>query len=149
MIKAMDLVEVDIIGAESAQALIDFEQDVLAGQTGAIGAGAHSVKDLGGNDHLLASREILERAAENLFALADGIAIRGIEEIDAGFQRLLNERAALFLAECPLVEAAIATTIAHATKTEPRDIKPGAAHFGVLHCCLLLWVREDHSKPSP
>jgi hypothetical protein len=32
------------------------------------------------------------------------------------------------------VEAAIAATVAHATKTEPRDIEAGAAQFGVLHC---------------
>jgi hypothetical protein len=33
-----------------------------------------------------------------------------------------------------LVEAAIAATIAHATKAEAGDIEPGAAQFGVLHC---------------
>ena len=134
MIEAMDLVEVDIIGAEPAQALIDLEQDVFAGQTGAIRAGAHSIKDLSGDDHFLASREIVERAAENLLALADRVAIGGIEEIDAGFKRLLDERAALFLAERPLVEATIAATVAHATKAEPGDIEPGAAQFGVSHC---------------
>jgi hypothetical protein len=32
------------------------------------------------------------------------------------------------------VEAAIVANIAHATKAEPGDIKPGAAQFGVLHC---------------
>ena len=79
MIEAMDLVEVDIIGAEPAQALIDLEEDVFAGQTGAIRTGAHSIKDLSGDDHFLASREIVERAAENLLALADPVAIGGIE----------------------------------------------------------------------
>ena len=64
MIEAMDLVEVDIIGAEPAQALIDLEQDVFPRQAGAIRAGAHSVEDLGGDDHFLASSEIVERAAE-------------------------------------------------------------------------------------
>src|ERR1700733_6123745 len=99
MIEAMDLVKVDITGAEPAQTLIDLEQDIFAGQTRAIRAGAHPVEDLGGDDHFLASREIIERSAENLLALANRVAVGGIEEIDAGFKRLPDERTALFLAK--------------------------------------------------
>ena len=90
------------------QAGVDLGQDRLARQAAAVGARAHRAIDLGGDHDLVAPREILDRAAEDLLAAAEGIAIGGVEEIDAGFERLLDERPALLLAEAPGMVAQIA-----------------------------------------
>jgi hypothetical protein len=55
-----------------------------------LGPGAHPAIALGGNDHLVTPREILDRAAEDFFAVAERIAVGGVEEIDPGLERLLD-----------------------------------------------------------
>jgi hypothetical protein len=46
-VEAVDLVEVDVVGAQSAQAVVDGMQDVLARQAALVGVVAHRVEDLG------------------------------------------------------------------------------------------------------
>src|SRR5437016_11084610 len=90
VVPAMDLIEIDVIGAEAPQARIDFGHDRLARQAGAIGARPHPAIDLGSDDDLVSSGEILDRTPENLLAAAERIAVRRVEEIDAGFERTLD-----------------------------------------------------------
>ena len=71
IVPAMDLVEVDVIGAESLQAGVDLSHDRLARQAGAIRAGAHPAIDLGGDHDLLAAGKILDCPAEDFFAAAE------------------------------------------------------------------------------
>ncbi|MEJ7605704.1 MAG: hypothetical protein WKF37_05430, partial [Bryobacteraceae bacterium] len=52
VIEAMDLVEVDVIGLETAQAVFDSVHDVLAGQAALVGIVSHGVEDFGGDDDL-------------------------------------------------------------------------------------------------
>ena len=80
VVETMDLIEIDIIHAEPAQAVVDLGEDRLARQPGAIGAGTHPTVDLGGYDDLVAAREILGRAAEDFLAVAQRIAVRGVEK---------------------------------------------------------------------
>src|SRR3984893_13591342 len=56
-----------------------------------------------------------------------------VAEIDAGFERPLDERPALLLAEAPGVIAAVAAAVAHAAQTNPRHVEAGAAELGVFH----------------
>src|SRR5271166_649371 len=133
MIETVDLIEVDIIHAEPTQAVVDLGRDPLARQAGAIGAGTHPAIDLGGNDNLFAAREILDSAAEDFFAAAKRIAVRSVEEVDPSFERLLDKRAALLLAQAPGVIAAVAAAIAHATEADARDIEACAAELGIFH----------------
>src|SRR5580692_2672146 len=77
--------------------------------------------------------EILDRAAEDFFAAAERISVRGVEEVDACFERLLDERPALLLRETPGMIAEIATAVAHAAEANARDIEAGAAEFGIFH----------------
>src|SRR5581483_6028401 len=99
--------------AEPGQAGVDLGEDRLARQAGAIGPGPHAAIDLGGDNDLVAPREVLDGAAEAFFAVAERIAVRGVEEIDPGFERLLDERPALLFAEAPGVIAAVAAAIVH------------------------------------
>jgi hypothetical protein len=57
---AVDLVQVDVIGAEPAQALLDLSEDRAPGQPGALRARPHSVEDLRGDDHLVPLGELAQ-----------------------------------------------------------------------------------------
>ena len=70
-------------------------------QAGAIGSRPHSAINLGCDDDLVSTGEILDRTPENLLAAAERMAVRRVEEIDADFERTLDERTALLLAEAP------------------------------------------------
>src|SRR3954447_14300252 len=129
----MDLVAIDVIGAEAAKTSIDLDHDRLARQAGTIGSRSHPAIHLGGDDHLIALREVLDRSAEDLLAIPERIAVRRVEEIDTGFERTLDKRAALLLAEAPGMITAVAATIAHAAEANPRHLQAGAAELGVLH----------------
>src|SRR4051812_2505567 len=129
----MDLVEIDVISAEAAKTVIDLDHDSLARQAGAIGSRSHPAIHLGGDDHLIALGEVLDRSSEDLLAIPERIAVRRVEEIDAGFERTLDERTALLLAETPGMIAAVAAAVAHAAEANPRHVQAGAAELGVLH----------------
>src|SRR5262249_13883764 len=114
----MNLIEVDILHAEPRKAGIDLGKDRLARQPGAIGTRSHAAVDLGGDHHLISAGEILYRTTENFLAVAERVAIGGIEKIDTGFERFLDEGAALLLAEAPGVVPAVAAAIAHAAEAD-------------------------------
>src|SRR5947209_7949654 len=85
-----------------------------------------------------------DRAAEDFLAVAERIAVRGVEEIDACFERLLDERPALLLGEAPGMIAEIAAAVAHAAEANARDIEAGVAELGVFH--RFLSELECHAK---
>src|SRR6202035_6117982 len=115
MVPAVDLVEIDVISTETTEAGIDLHHDRLARQPSAIRTRAHPTIDLRGDDDLVATGEILDRAAEDLLAAAERVAVRRVEEVDAGFERALDERTALLFAEAPGMIAAVGAAVAHAT----------------------------------
>ena len=57
----MDLIQVDVVGAEPPQAGVDRGENRFARQAAAVRALAHREEDLGGDHDLVAAREILER----------------------------------------------------------------------------------------
>jgi hypothetical protein len=73
VVVAVDLVEVDVVGAESPQAVVDFGHDRFAGEAFAVGARPHRVAQFGGDDDVVAVGEVGERAAQDLLAGAVGI----------------------------------------------------------------------------
>src|SRR5205823_4415565 len=144
VVETVDLIEVDIIHAEPTQAVVDLGEDRFTRQPGAIGAGTHPAIDFGGDDDLVAAREILDRAAEDFLAVAERIAVRRVEEIDARFERLLDEGPALLLGEAPGMIAEIAAAVAHAAEANARDIEAGAAELDIFH--RLFGQLECHAK---
>ena len=68
-IEAVDLIKIDVIGAETAQAVVDGVADVLARKAALIRIIAHGVEDFRRDDQLFAGRaEILQGATQHLFA---------------------------------------------------------------------------------
>jgi hypothetical protein len=145
----MDLIQVHVFGAEPSQARIDLAHDGPAGQAGAVRSRAHPAMHLGGDHHLVARREILQRPPDDLFARAIGIDIGGIEEIDPALERLLDERAALLLVQGPAVIAALGDAVAHAAETNTRDIQPGPAKLHIIHPSSPLSSRVAEGRLAP
>jgi hypothetical protein len=65
-VPAMDLVQVDILGAEPGQAGIDLGEDLLAREAAAIGPTTHPPVQLGGQHDLVAVGEVFEGPASDL-----------------------------------------------------------------------------------
>src|SRR5580692_1609952 len=97
----MNLIEIDKVGSETTQAVIQFAKDRLARQPRPVRTRPHPAIDLGRDHDILASRELLQRAAQNLLRGAVRIDVGGIKEIDPELDGLLDQRPALFLIECP------------------------------------------------
>jgi hypothetical protein len=83
-IHAVDLVQVDVIGAQAAQAPVDAVHDVLARQAHVVGAGAGAAAHLGG-EHELAAVEAHRRdgLAYQALALALVVDVGRIQEVHA------------------------------------------------------------------
>ncbi len=91
VVPAVDLVEVDVVGAQSLQGGVELGEDRLAGQPGAVRAGAHPHPDLGGENDLVAPGEVLDRLADDLLAASGAVSIGRVEEVDAGLKGLLDD----------------------------------------------------------
>ncbi len=133
VIPAVDLVEVDVIGAEAAEAVIDFGEDCFAREAGAVDIGPHAAVDLRGEDDRVARGHFLEQLADDLFAGAVGVDVGGVEEIDAGVERLFDEGPSFFFGQRPRVGAAVGQAVAHAAEADSGDFEATVAEAGVLH----------------
>ena len=130
---SVDLIEVDEVGSEAAQAVVDLAQDRLARQAGAVRSRPHPAIDLGCDHDVLAAHEILQRAADDFLRGAVRIDIGGIEKIDAEVERLLDQRPALLLVQRPWMRATIGNAIGHAADAQPRHAQAGLAEFHIVH----------------
>ena len=134
---AVDLVEVDVVGLEAAEAGFDGVHDVAAGGADVVAAGAGAAEDLGGDDDFVAGDvEVFEGLAEGLFALALGVDVGGVEEVDAGVDGGLDELVGSGLVDgADGSEEAGAAVEGHGAETERRDEEAGVAECLVLHAC--------------
>ncbi len=73
---------------------------------------------LGGDNHLVTAGKVAQGAANDLFAAAVGVAICGIEEVDAAFNGVLDKRAAALFRKRPGVSAAVRLAEGHAAEAE-------------------------------
>jgi hypothetical protein len=83
------LVQVDVVGAQTAQRGVELREDLLAGQaTAAVG---HRPEELRGEDVRVAGA-IGEHLAEEFLRLAARVHVRGVDEVDADLERLRDAR---------------------------------------------------------
>jgi hypothetical protein len=78
------LVQVDVIGAQAAQAGLAAGDDVVKGQAGVVRAVAHGHPDLGGEQQLVPAAP--QDLAHDLLGLAAGVDVGGVDEVDPGVQ---------------------------------------------------------------
>jgi hypothetical protein len=90
VVPAVNLVEIDVIGAQAAQRVVDGFHDVLARQAAAVGAAPDGEVDFGGQDHFFTRGCFPEQLARHFFADAEGVHIGRIEEVDPQFNGALE-----------------------------------------------------------
>jgi hypothetical protein len=91
----VDLVEVDVVGAEAAQAGVDLRHDRRPRQATVLRASPHRDEHLGSDDHVVALDQLAEHLARDLLARAVGVGVGGVERRDPGVERGLVERPGL------------------------------------------------------
>ena len=133
VVPAVDLIEVDVVGAEAAEGVVDFGEDGFAREAGAVGVRAHAAVDFGGEDDLVAGGEVFEGAAGDFFAGAVGVDVGGVEEIDAGVDGGFEEGAGLVFGQAPGMNAAARDAIAHAAEADLGDFEAGVSESCVFH----------------
>src|SRR4029450_8998494 len=164
----MRVVDVDVVGAETAQSPIDLLHDEQATQastirTAAVGSSLEALLHLAGNDDIVAVR--LQRPAENLLsrlalvgwrcartieARLVAVGYRCIEEVDAQVQRPVHELDSVFLlrghAESGRTKGearhahprASQECVFHGLPSRRRSAKHGARSGNILAPCFLL-----------
>ena len=80
-VPAVELVEVDVLHVETAQAVLDALDDVLARRAGVVGPVAHREAALGREEQVVAV--VLRRLADDLLGHARRVHVGGVDEVDA------------------------------------------------------------------
>src|SRR6185503_5256360 len=118
------------------QALVHFRQDGLARQPTPVRTRPDRSPHFGGENDLVALREVADGAAQHLFALAGRIHVGGIEEVDARFERPLEVRASILFAQRPRPlqdSGRLGLPVAHTSEAHTRNLQARAPQRHVLH----------------
>ena len=103
-IEDLDRVDLERI-LETAERILATFDDVLAAEPTHIWAFAHDAMNFGSHDDFVADRHFLKVETGDLFALASGVNVGRIEEIDAGFEGAGEVNAGLLLVDVPAARA--------------------------------------------
>ena len=114
VIKAVNDVEVEVVGPEALQRPVNLTVDRFAGEPPLVKV------NLGRNHHVLTLRVPLQRFPEILFARPRGVAVRGVKEVDP------------VLVERPLVHRPRFSET-HAADTHLRDADIGLTEMRIFH----------------
>ena len=125
-IEAVDLVEVDPVGAQPPQRVLDRPHDPAARVAPLVGVLTHRVVELRGEDHVVAPAAG-ERLADDLLGLALAIDVGRVDEVDPGVERRVDDPDRLVVVGvAPRAEH-------HRAKTELADRHAGATQLTMLH----------------
>ena len=131
----MDLVEIHVVHLQPAQAVVNGVVDVLAREAALVQVITHHSEDLGGHDEPVTRRpEVLEGTAQDLFADTERINVGGIEEVDAGFDGLTDERPAFLFLQHPFTP--LPGTVSHAAQANTRNLYSARTEIDVFHSTL-------------
>ena len=124
-VEAMDLIEVDPVGAQPAQTLLDLQHDVAARDTPIEHTARTRHEHLGCDHRLLAPS--LECLADDLFRLPHAVAVGGVDEVDALVERAADDAdAVVMVGIAPAAER-------HGAEAEAGNLEAAAAEASVLH----------------
>ena len=123
---AVDLVEVDPVGAQPPQRVLDRADDPAARVALPVGVLAHRVVELRGEDDVVAPAAG-ERLADDLLGLALPVDVGGVDEVDPGVQRRVDDPDRLVVVGvAPRAEH-------HRAEAELADRHAGATQLAMLH----------------
>ena len=97
------------------------------------GRSRHGKEDFRRDHQLVAPAHLAQRAADDLFARAIGIGVRGVEEVYPELESARDERAALLFVQTPGVAATLRHAVGHATEADARDFEAGFSESSVFH----------------
>ena len=121
----VDLVEVDPVGAEAPEAVLDGADDPAAGVAARVAIGSHRRMELGGQDHVVAASG--ERLGDDLLGLARRVDVGGVDEVHPCVERGVDDANAL------VVVGVAPGPEHHRSETELADLDAGAAERAVVH----------------
>src|SRR2546422_7028943 len=122
----MDLVEVDPDGAEAAKAVLHLGDDPATRVAPLVALVTHRAVDLGGQDDLVALAAG-KRLAHDLFRLAPRVHVGGVDEVDPGVQRTVDDPDRLVvIGVAPGPEH-------HCPQAKWADLHSGASEGALLH----------------
>ena len=153
IIPSMYLKKIDIIHIEAGEAIVHRLHQSLARKPARIGCIAPRDERLGRDHNLIALRIFLQKLAGDFFGRTARIAIGGVEEIDARFQRALEEGPRGILIEQPVPMPALGlVAITHTAKAQLRDGQTRIAKARKSHSFSLFSkaiVRHQRSATAP
>jgi hypothetical protein len=135
-VRTVHLVEVDVVGAQPAEAVLDGPDDPPAGVALLVGVLAHGPVELGGEHYVVAPTG--EGLPDDLLGLTGRVDVRGVDEVDAGIEGPVDD-----------ADALLAGTIAdaaehHGAEAQRADLDPGGAERAIAHGVSF----ERRSEPS-
>ena len=132
----VDLIEVDVIGAEALQAVLHAAHDAVAGGAGPVGPFAHGEAELGGEDDLLAALIALDPGADDPLAEAVlPVDVRRVDEVHAQLQRAIQDVERRLLVGADLVHERLLVGLAegHRAQAELRHLDARRSELSVFH----------------
>ncbi len=90
---SVHLVEVDVVGAEAAQRVLDLAGDPAAAVAGAVRSLPHRPVELRRQHHVVATSG--ERLADDRLGLAARVHVGGVDEVDPGVEGAMDDRHAV------------------------------------------------------
>ena len=139
-VKTVELIQIDMIELQTAQALFDATDDVIARTAAGVHPGrARFAKHFGGNHHVFARNfQVLQRLAGDLLRAPFRIHIRGIDEINSGIQCTAHQLLGFTLLQLTnLAPHAAFSAEGHGAKAQFRHKQTGIAQFLITHKIIL------------
>ena len=119
----MELVEVNVVGAQPAQARLDLGHDVIAAVAPVVGAVVHLSPDFGRQHHPIAVPG--HCLPQQLLAAPETVGVGCVEEVDAHVEGRADQPLRLVGVEQGAKVGA--------AQTEPRHFDPGRSQIHILH----------------
>src|SRR6185437_3360909 len=136
-VDAMLVVEIDDIDAEPLQARVAGLDNVVRTAVDPLAGGGLDLAEFGGEHDAVAAA--LEGAAQHLLVMAPAIHVRGIEEIDAAVDGVLDDGDAGLV-----VGLAVNARERHTAEPDRRDLRAALAEPAMLHDSSTPWLyRHD------
>ena len=107
--------------------------EVVAGGADVVGAVAEAEGGLGGDEDVFAA-EVLDGFAEDGFAVAVGVDVGGVEEVEAGFHADVDDFAGFFDVGAPqALKNSLVTAEGAGAEAELGDFEAGTAKVSIFH----------------
>ena len=139
-VEAVQLIEIDMIQLQAAQALLHAADDVIARAAARIPpCRSRFAKYFSGDYHVLARNfQVFQRLAEDRLRTPFRVNVRGVDKVDPGIQRAAHQLFCFALLELTnLAPHAAFTAEGHGAEAEFRNEQSGIAQFLITHNAFL------------